>query len=433
MTDHEKLSLACNIAIKKKYDNDDKFKTRLDFELNLIEKLNKSSYFLNLFISNKKFAYNENNLLVCKLLGLVQDFNIDQPVESVMTDLPDCDIDLGSGLLQKYIKDDWAPRVFGYDCVANIGNYNTFKLKMAIQDVARVYELDHQEVVAVTKQIPDKDNDGKLISWETALSISSDFREFCLANPEVAEVAKRLVGRNRSRGKHAGGLIISSKSLSDFVPLVLDTEGRPITAWSEGQNAQDLGPIGLVKIDILVLVSLEQIGRAVHLIKKRHGLSSINALPGQRDWTDETYLNDKKSLDLACRGLLKGIFQFEKTDISRLTKEAKPERFEDMVAITALYRPGSLMCVFADTDIDTPNGKIKIKNLDREPVAYLDKFGVKKYTDKYIKNGPQKKKLLKIKLKSGRFLIASEDHMILTRDGYKDIKKIKLGTEVVVV
>ena len=209
--------------------------------------------------------------------------------------------------------------------------------------MARVFSKSRQEIVDITTMIGLKDDDGKALTWEKALEIHPILKAYCEANPDVADGARHLLHRNRSMGKHAGGLIVSSKPIDSLVPLVKGKDGSHVSAWVEGLHGQDLGPMGLVKFDLLVITNILQIALACKLIKERNPeITAICAKPGQKDWTNTDYLDDSKSLEMAAAGDLKCIFQFDSEGIRAMTKEGGVDSFNDLMAYTALYRPGPL-------------------------------------------------------------------------------------------
>lgn len=353
---------------------------------------------------NLVFPKNEHNNLVDYALGLADEFDIESPSAFNQGESPDIDIDYLRPV-RDYLKRDWAPKRFGRDSVCEIGTYGTSGIKGALLDIARVYSKDHNEIQAITKGIQDKiqDDDGETheMEWWRIFEIASfaispkkhadalrlelerrvknketidyeeiyheqkarvlesegrintdspyvQLAEYCERNPEVASAAKTVLERNRSGGVHAGGLVVSSVPLSSFVPLEVrlvnkeNPSGIICTAWTEGLNRQDLGPVGLIKFDLLVINNLMQIALATHLIKERHGLERICALPGKWDWSDLSYLNDPKALEMANRADLKCIFQFDGEGIQKLVKRGGVTSFDDLAAYSALYRPGPL-------------------------------------------------------------------------------------------
>ena len=314
---------------------------RLKLELKHIGWQDEYQYFVELYDQNKKLT-NENNLLVPYLLGIVDEIDINKlPNYIFISDFPDVDVDYIPEI-QQWLKNEWAPATFGAEYVCNIGNYSTYGIKSAMQDMARVHGLSHGEIIEVTTNIEDKDEENNPISWETALEINKGLAEYCEKYPDVYDAAKRLYGRIRGQGKHAGGLIISKSRLDELVPLTVDKNGHPLSAWTEGLHAQDLAPVGLVKFDILVITNLVQIAQCLRLIRERHGIDRICALTGGDNWSDTSYLNDPKAIELANNARLKCIFQFDSAGIRDLAKKGGVTSFEDLVAYTSLYRPGPM-------------------------------------------------------------------------------------------
>jgi len=336
-----KLIKECLSGMKRKGCIDEKFKKRLKLEIKEIEDQNMSEYFLEALENNYKWEKNENNLLIPYLLDLVSEVDIDSPPLYEHGEFPDIDIDYLQAV-RDYLKKDWAPKTFGFNNICSIGNYTTYGLKSALIDMARVHGKSREEVLALTTKMGLKDDDGKALTWEKAVESNENFAVYCENNPDVAEAAKRLVNRTRGRGTHAGGLIVSSSPINNLVPLCVGKDGLPVSAWTEGLHEQDLQPVGLIKFDMLVLSDLYRIACIVNSIKKRHGIDSICALPDQSDWTDLSYLNDKKALALANAGDTMGVFQFDSEGIRCLLKNGGVTSFDDMVAYNSLFRPGPL-------------------------------------------------------------------------------------------
>jgi DNA polymerase-3 subunit alpha len=256
-------------------------------------------------------------------------------------DLPDADVDFLKSA-RDYLKTDWAPKYFGVDYVANIGSYNTFGIKSSFIDMAKVHGKDRHEILNLTTKLGLKDDDGDVLTWDKALEIYPELNKYCEANQDIAHASKKLINRSRSMGKHAGGIIISSEPINKYVPLVRGKEGEIVTAWTEGLHSQDLGPMGFVKYDWLVITNLEQINYACKIIKERHGLTGICNKPGQEDWSDSAFINDPASIAMANEADLKGIFQFDSDGIRNLVRKGGVNTFNDLVAYASLYRPGPM-------------------------------------------------------------------------------------------
>jgi len=337
----EKLTGLCQKALNDFcLAHDQRYVKRLRWELGEIEAKGKWDYFLDLI--GKKYAKNVNNLLVVYLLKITKDYTIENEPHCEYGEYPDIDVDYLSEA-RDYLKHEWAPKTFGEDFVCNIGNYTTFGIKNALLDMARVHGVPREEIQELTKNLEAKDDEGKALTWDAAMKLYPELKKYCEKYPEVADSARRMLHRNRGTGQHAGGLIIASIPLHDLVPLIKRKNNPQASAWVEGLHGQDLQPVGLVKFDLLVISNLLQISRCCELVKKRHNLLSICGLPGQPDWTDVAkWRNDPKTLAMANQGDLKCIFQFDSEGIRKMVRAGGVTQFEDLVAYTALYRPGPL-------------------------------------------------------------------------------------------
>lgn len=342
--------------LKEKNLADEKHKIRLKEELNTFIKKGDLDYYLKIYKKGLKHIPNENNLLTPYLLGICDEFNIDEDCARTSPELPDIDTDFIRPV-RDYLKQEWAPKVFGEECVSNISTYTTYDIKISLLDMARIFGKDFQEAVKVTKQLPLKDDEGDKLTWDKALELFPAFKKYTEKYPEVADAAKRLCHRNRSLGTHAGGLIIADRPLSNFVPVLLGKDQKIQTAWVEGQASQDLQAVGLIKFDLLVINNLMQIAICVEMIRQKYGVKEICNFPNRESWSDIGYLNDKKALDMANRGDLIGIFQFDSSGIRQLVHEGGVDRFDDLVAYSSVYRPASLSANMHKSYCNRKNGK----------------------------------------------------------------------------
>lgn len=345
----DRLTKICINGMQQKDLLRGKYKDRLKSELKEIYKKNEKQYFLDLYDKITKlrasgkdvFLENEHNLIVPYLMGICKDFDIDKDYARTPTELPDIDVDF-LDIVRDYIKNEWAPEKFGRDYVSSIGTYTTYDIKNSLIDMTRIFNQDHSEVLKITKPMDMKDEDGNHLTWDKALEIYPAFKAYTEKYPEIADAAKRLCHRNRSIGTHPGGLIIANKPLSDFVPIVSGKGQTLQTAWVEGLAGQDLQAVGLIKFDLLVINNLMQIAVCTKLVKERHNISSICAKPGQEDWTDTSYLNDSKALEMANKGDLVCVFQFDSPGIRQIVRDGGVDSFDDLVAYTSIFRPGPL-------------------------------------------------------------------------------------------
>ncbi len=356
MNAKEKLTTICTEALQAK-NLDERYAKRLKDELREIDAQNEFEYFLDLADKKTRYAVNQNNLLVPWLLGVVNEFKVDEDPTFTYGEFPDIDIDY-IDVIRDYLKHEWAPKKFGADRVCNIGNYATFGIKGAFQDMARVHDKSRSEIVDLTTKLGLKDDEGKVLTFDKALEMYPELKKYCEENEDVAKAVNKLLHRNRGMGKHAGGLIIANGPIEKFIPLVKNPKDDMISsAWVEGLHAQDLGPVGLIKFDLLVIKDLERIAMASNFVKKRHGLESMCALPGQWDWSDLAYKNDEKSLDMAKKGDLLGVFQFDSQQIRAMVRRGGVDSFDDLVAYNALYRPGPLGMKMHERYIERKRGR----------------------------------------------------------------------------
>jgi len=337
----ETLLELCSQALKNKGLDNEIYSKRLKKELNYIADQHEADYVMLNHKNSFKYERNENNLLVMYLLDIAPDFDIAQEPVFASGEFPDIDVDF-LPIVRDYLKNDWAREKFGEENICSIGNYTTFGIKSALIDMARVHSKSRDEILGLTTKIGLKDDDGKVITWDKALEIHPDLKVYCDENPEVAEAARILINRKRGMGKHAGGLIVSSSPIKDLVPLCLGKDGDSVSSWTEGLHDQDLQPVGLIKFDLLVITDIYRIALITKLVKERYNLENLNALPGQPDWSDKSFLNDPKALALANVSDLKGVFQFDSEGIRKLCRQGGVTSFADLVAYSAIYRPGPL-------------------------------------------------------------------------------------------
>lgn len=364
MTSQEKLKNICfeNFTASSFKDNPI-LKNRLNDELAEIFSRDEENYFLEI-VDKKQIYENEHNLLVPYLLGICKEYNQEIPHAVDYGDNPDIDVDYPPKL-RDYLKEEAAPKFYGEDKVCNIATYGRFKIKQSILDMAKVLGLPRQEVLNITTKLPAKDDEGELLTWESAMDMFPDFRKYMNAHPDLAVAAQKLNNRIKSHGNHASGKIISNITLNNFVPLIRKNN-KISSAWGEGQSGTNLGPVGLIKFDYLGLENLDSIELAcdyitdVYNIYKKNNIKPISKFfesctyakdnkikisnnSSDKNFSDKQYLNDPECMNQAALGNLKMVFQFDGSPgIRRLAKLARVTKFSHLVALTALYRPGPM-------------------------------------------------------------------------------------------
>lgn len=482
-----KINIPHHLAITESRDGQECFYRKINngflMKVRSVEKVNGINEVYDLHIENQhnylttSFQVHNSDVgsLVCYCLGITtvnpikHGLLFSRFLSKARKDWPDADVDFLPAA-RDHIKNDWAPKYFGQDKVSNIGSYNTFGIKSSLIDMARVYGKDRNEILGLTTKIGLKDEDGSVMTWDKAQEIFPELKKYCEDNPDVAEAAQKLIGRNRSMGKHAGGVVISSVPINKFVPLVRGKGGEVVSAWTQGLHDQDLEPMGFIKYDWLVITNLEQINYACKLIKERYGVKSIWAKEGQEDWSDDNFITDAKAITMANEADLKGIFQFDSEGIRNLVKRAGINGFDDLVAITALYRPGPMGEGQHDEFVARKKGEKSYElHLLLEPIlgntygvicvhedAMISLTDGREVALKLVKNGDfvhsvnEKTKVIesnlcygslptkrcdgvKITLTNGYSVTITNDHKILTYDGMKTAVELHPGIDLIAI
>ena len=286
--------------------------------------------------------------------------------------MPDIDVDFcirGRAQVIQYVKDK-----YGADRVAQIATFGTLKAKAAIKDVGRALGLSFAETDAIAKLIP-APKQGFDYPLAESMKMEPRLGELMKSDARIQtlmEHALRLEGLVRHASTHAAGVVLSNLPLVDHLPLFVDKEGGIVTQF----DMSCVEKIGLVKFDFLGLKTLTLIHDCLKLIEATRGETiDITRLA----------LDDKKTYRTLCNGNTTGVFQLESTGIREMTVKIRPNCFEDLVAILALYRPGPLDSGMAEEYIKRKHGKEKIKYLHPllEPVL-KDTYGVIVYQEQVM-------------------------------------------------
>jgi DNA polymerase-3 subunit alpha len=245
--------------------------------------------------------------------------------------MPDFDIDFcqeGRDRVIQYVKDR-----YGKDAVSQIATFGTMAAKGAVRDVGRVLDMGYNFCDGISKLIPFKP--GKLVTIADALNEEPLLKERYENEEEVKqllELAQQVEGIARNIGMHAGGVLIAPGKLTDFCPLY--TQGGDAGVVSQ-YDKDDVEAVGLVKFDFLGLTTLTILDRAVRYIKQLD--------PAMADFgLEKLPLNDAASYDLLTKAKTVAVFQLESRGMQGMLKDARPDRFEDIIALVALYRPGPM-------------------------------------------------------------------------------------------
>ena len=342
-TSWEYLNKLCHEGLAERYQPvSEELATRLDYELSVIKTMGYVDYFLIVwdFI---KYAKDHGIMvgpgrgsaagsLVSYCLGITTidpiryQLLFERFLNPERVSMPDIDVDFEPEGRQAVI--EYVSRKYGADCVVQIVTFGTLAARGVIRDVGRVMDLPYAFVDSIAKMVPQELN----ITLDKALAANGEFRKLYQEDEQVQELvdmSKRLEGLPRHTSMHAAGVVISQKSVDEYVPLSLGSDGAVVTQFT----MTTLEELGLLKMDFLGLRNLTVIRDAVEMIGKDTGKAlDLN----QIDY------DDKKVLDYIGTGKTDGIFQLESAGMKSFMKELKPYSLEDIIAGIALYRPGPM-------------------------------------------------------------------------------------------
>jgi DNA polymerase-3 subunit alpha len=282
--------------------------------------------------------------------------------------MPDFDIDFCQDGRDRVI--DYVKEKYGQQCVSQIATFGTMAAKAVVRDVGRVLSMPYGEVDRIAKLIPFELG----MTLEKAITVEPQLRELIDQQEEVAELmglARALEGLARNVGMHAGGVLIAPGKLTDFTPLYA-AEGS--TAMVSQYDKDDVEKVGLVKFDVLGLTTLTILDWAVRYV---HRL-------GQADFRlEDVPLDDKPTYALLQKAQATAIFQLESRGMKDLLKKLKPDRFEEIIALVALYRPGPMDLI--PDFIERKHGRQRVVYPDPrlEPILG-DTYGIMVYQEQVM-------------------------------------------------
>jgi DNA polymerase III subunit alpha len=354
----------CEAGLAKRYGEGppEGARERLDHELSVINGMGFASYFLIVwdfvhYAQERGIPASARGsacgalvsylLQISNVCPIKYDLLFERFLDPKRSEAPDIDIDLCQD--RRYQVIDYVRKKYGDANVAQIGTFGTLKTKAAIKDVGRALNIPLGRVEQINKLVPGRLN----ITITEAIDEEPALRRMRDEDPEVARLldfACRIEGMNRNVGTHAAGVVIADRPLEELVPLQkLPNKDKAkevvTTQWEMG----DIEKAGLLKMDFLGLRNLTTLEVAVDRINERHPESpiDINNIP----------LDDVKTFELLQRGESKGVFQLESSGIRDLLIKMKPDRFADIIATNALYRPGPLNGGMVDEYVDVKNGR----------------------------------------------------------------------------
>ncbi len=333
-----------------------KLEQRLEYELDVIKRMNFSSYFAivadftdkarELGVSVGPGRGSGAGSLVAYCLGIT---NIDPMKYNLLFErflnperisMPDFDIDFDDENREKVI--EYAKHRYGENSVSQIITFSRMKARQAIKDVGRIFGLSFRDTNALTSLVLTD-------SIEESLRESPELAALYEEDPKIRQVlnyAMKIEGFPRNAGVHAAGVVITPGNLTDYVPLFRTAKGEVTTQYDK----DSLEKIGLLKMDFLGLTTLSIIRETVRLVKTRTG----------KDIEPENFPEkDPKVFELMSRGDTIGIFQFESDGMRKYLRLLKPDSINDLIAMNALYRPGPMK--FIESFINRKHGREEVK------------------------------------------------------------------------
>ncbi len=328
-------------AKRKVYDE------RLEYEISVIVKMGFSGYFL-IVADFIQWAKNNNvpvgpgrgsgagslvaySLLITNLDPIRYHLIFERFLNPERVSMPDFDVDFcqhGRDRVIQYVKDR-----YGHDAVSQIATFGTMAAKAAVRDVGRVLDFGYSFCDGISKQIPAPP--GKQVTIAEALKENPQLAEREKNEEEVHELldlAEQVEGITRNVGMHAGGVLIAPGKLTDFCPLYTQDGDAGIVSH---YDKYDVEAVGLVKFDFLGLTTLTILDLAVRYIHEFDPDMTSFSL-------DDIPLDDVPTFKLLTEAKTVAVFQLESRGMQGMLKEAKPDRFEDIIALVALYRPGPM-------------------------------------------------------------------------------------------
>ncbi len=348
----ERLRVEAREGLKRRFDKygrDERFtvaqyEERLEFELGIIIRMKYPGYFLIVadFIQWAKahdipvgpgrgsgagslVAYATT---ITDLDPLRYDLLFERFLNPDRVSMPDFDVDFCQDRRGEVI--DYVQQKYGVDNVAQIITYGTLQAKAVVRDVGRVLQMPYGQVDRISKMIPA--NPANPVTLAQALELEPQLKQMRDNDEQVADliaIAQKLEGLYRHASTHAAGIVIGERPLTELVPMYRDPRSdMPVTQYS----LKWVEPAGLVKFDFLGLKTLTVLDKAVKMINRNGTKFALTDIP----------IDDAETFEKLTKGDVVGVFQVESPGMRRALVDMRPDRFEDLIALVALYRPGPM-------------------------------------------------------------------------------------------
>jgi len=383
----EKQVYTPDMTVEQKAEIDKKYFERLEYELSVIKRMGFPGYFL---IVSDFIRWSKNNgvpvgpgrgsgagsivawsLKITELDPIKLELLFERFLNPDRVNMPDFDVDFCQENRAKTI--EYVQNKYGFDHVAQIITYGKLQAKNVIRDVARVMQMPYSQADRLSKMVPPPVQ-GKNVSLKQALEMVPELEQMRTSDPQINklfEICMKLEGLYRQSGVHAAGVVIGDRPLDELVPLYKDPRAEmPVTQY----DMKFVEETGLIKFDFLGLKTLTVIKKAVDWVEKTHGIKlDMASLP----------LDDKETYEMMQRGETCAVFQFESPGMQNVHKQIKPDRFEDLIAIVSLYRPGPMDNI--PTYIKRKHGEEEITYLHPALAPILDEtYGIMVYQEQVM-------------------------------------------------
>jgi len=371
------------LALKIGKDAPQNYQDRLNSELSMIRKMGFTSYFLIVwdFIHHAKSkgipVGPGRGSAAGSLVSYCLDITEIDPIKYKLlferflnperVSMPDIDVDFCQDRRQEVI--NYVTQKYGAEYVAQIITFGTMKAKAAIRDVGRAMDIPYAEVDRIAKLIP---HDPK-ITIESALAAEPQLKQAYDTDEgmkELLNIAMRLEGLNRHASTHAAGVVISPEPITNYAPLYRNPSDESIVTQFE---MKALEKVGLLKFDFLGLKTLTVIEKTLKYIKQSKDALDLAIIP----------IDDQPTYELLSSGQTAGVFQLESEGMRDILIRMQPNRFEDLIALVALYRPGPMQWI--DDFIKRKKGETKVTYMMPQLKEILDEtYGIILYQEQVM-------------------------------------------------
>ncbi len=366
-------------------DMNETIKERIDFELDTIRNMGFPGYFLIVWdviraaremgvsVGPGRGSAAGSVVAYCLRITDIDPIKYDLLFERFLNpdriSMPDIDIDFDEDGRDKVLQ--YVVKKYGKERVAHVITFGTMAPKMAIRDVARVQKLELSEADRLAKMVPDTPGTGFRDAYEKVPALLAEKNSENKLIASTLKYAEVLEGSVRQTGVHACGIIIGKDNLEEYIPICRNKDAELNVTQFEGSHIES---VGMLKMDFLGLKTLSIIKDAIDNIKiSRNTDIDIDHLP----------LDDALTYELYSRGETTGLFQFESEGMKKYLKALRPNRFEDLIAMNALYRPGPME--YIPSFINRKHGKEEIVYDIPDMEAYLkDTYGITVYQEQVM-------------------------------------------------